>query len=93
MIVGIIYVELFLPQVRSLKEKRSIIKSFKQKILNKFNVSISEVDFLDKWQRSALGFGIVSTEKAHLDSVINKLKSFIDREGRVIVTRWDMRTV
>jgi uncharacterized protein YlxP (DUF503 family) len=90
MIVGIVYVELYLPQVCSLKEKRSVIKSLKQKILN---VSISEVDFLDKWQRSALGLGVVTTETAHLDSVITKLESFIDQESRVIITRWDMRMV
>ena len=76
MIARIISVELYLPQVRSLKEKRSILKSLIQKIRNSFNVSISEVDYHDKWQRAALGVGVVTTDPAQLDSITAKLEMF-----------------
>ncbi len=91
MIVGIVYVELFIPQAGSLKEKRSVIKSLKSRIQNKFNVSISEVDFLDKWQRAAFGISIVSTDKPHLDSIMRSLETFIEGEYRVLPTRWEVR--
>ena len=91
MIVGIIYLEMHIPQVSSLKEKRSILKSLKQKIHNEFNVSIAEVDYLDKWQRSAFGICIISNERAHFDSQVSKLESFIEHENRIVMTHWDLR--
>ncbi len=93
MIARIISVELYLPQVRSLKEKRSILKSLIQKIRNSFNVSISEVDYHDKWQRAALGVGVVTTDHAQLDSITAKLEMFIEREVRVNIMLWNMRLV
>jgi len=91
MIVGIVYLEMHIPEAGSLKEKRSILNSLKRKIHNKFNVSVTEVDFLDKWQRAAFGIGIVSPERAHLDSILAKLESFIAQEFRISITRWDVR--
>ncbi len=93
MVVGIISLELYLPQVRSLKEKRSILKSLIQKIRNSFNVSISEVNYHDKWQRAGLGVGVVTTDQAQLDSISAKLEMFIEREIRVNITLWNMRLV
>lgn len=91
MIVGIVYLEMYIPQAGSLKEKRSILSSLKQKILNQFNVSVAEVDFFDKWQRAAFGIGVVSAEMAHLDSILAKLEAFIAQEFRITITRWDVR--
>jgi len=93
MIVGIVYLEMHIPQAGSLKEKRSVLNSLKQKIHGKFNVSVAEVDFFDKWQRAAFGIGIVSAEKAHLDSILARLESFIAEELRITVTHWDVRLV
>ena len=93
MVVGIVYLELFIPQAGSLKEKRSVLCSLKQKIRKKFNVSITEVEYLDKWQRAALGVGIVNTERAHLDSVLSELETFIARDHRVTITHWELRLV
>jgi len=91
MIVGIVYVELHVPQAGSLKEKRSVINSLKTKIQNKFNVSIAEVDFFDKWQRAALGLSIVSSDKGRLDSTLESIEAYISRELRVYTTRWEVR--
>jgi uncharacterized protein YlxP (DUF503 family) len=51
MIVGLLTLELYLFEAQSLKEKRIIIKSLKDRIKNKFNVSVAEVDANDLWQR------------------------------------------
>lgn len=48
MIIAVIYFEIHIPQAQSLKEKRSAVNSIKKKIRNKFNVSVAEIDFLDK---------------------------------------------
>jgi len=93
MVFGLVYVEVVIPQAESLKEKYRVIKSLKQRIRNRFNVSIAEVDYLDKWQRAALGIGIVCTNSTELDSIMGKLESFIHQEFRVSVIRWDTRVV
>lgn len=91
MIVGIIYCELHIPAAGSLKEKRSVIKSIKQRIRNKFNVSVAEVGFLDKWQRAALGIVSVSSDKNHIDAIHDNIEKFIASDFRVVLTRWEVR--
>jgi uncharacterized protein YlxP (DUF503 family) len=60
MIIGVLTLELHLPESNSLKSKRIIIKSLKDRIKNKFNVSIAEIDGNDLWQRCVLGAACVA---------------------------------
>ena len=83
MLIGSMQIELFIPASVSLKEKRFILKSIKTKIQNKFNVSIAEIDYLDKWQRSCLGVACVSNERKFLDKVLNGVVKVIENENRV----------
>ena len=82
MFIGIGRVEIFLPGLNSLKSKRRIINSIKGKIRAKFNVGVSEIDFLDKWQRSSIGIVGVSNDskflQSLLDKIINQIKEFRD---------------
>ena len=55
MVVGVCTLDLHLPGVDSLKGKRQILLSLKERIQRKFNVSIAEVDGQDLWQRAVLG--------------------------------------
>jgi len=80
MILGVLRVELYLQGCSSLKEKRMIIKSLKDRISKKFNVSVAELDYLDKWQRALLAFAIVSNSKSHSDEVLQKIFQLIDNE-------------
>ena len=56
MVLGILRVELFLPENGSLKEKRHLIRSIKDKVRSSLNVSVAEVDHHDLWQRASLAF-------------------------------------
>jgi uncharacterized protein YlxP (DUF503 family) len=85
MLVGIVRVVLFLPCSSSLKEKRFVLQSLKNKIRNRFNVSIAEVDFHDKWQRSCLGISCVSNDRRHIDEMISKVISAVEKDDRVEV--------
>ncbi|MEK6545144.1 MAG: DUF503 domain-containing protein [Nitrospinota bacterium] len=78
MFVGICRIELFLHSNDSLKGKRRILKSIKERIRNNFNVSISEVGSNDKWQTAEIGVAAISNEKRHLNSILNKVVDFID---------------
>jgi uncharacterized protein YlxP (DUF503 family) len=81
MIVGTATVEIFVPHSGSLKSKRSVVKRVQERIRRKFNVSISEIGYLDKWQRSLLGVAIVSNETRFADQVLAKVVREMEAEG------------
>ena len=70
--------ELHLPDVGSLKGKRQIVKSLKEKVKNRFDVSIAEVDHLDSWQRSTLAVACVSHDSRHANEVVDKVMDFME---------------
>jgi len=76
-------VQVFLPESRSLKDKRQVIKSLKDRIRRRFEVAVAEVDHNDLWQRSALGIATVSTASQHANEVLSKAIRLIEQEPRV----------
>jgi hypothetical protein len=86
MVIGLLTVELFLPQVNSLKNKRHILKSVTTRVRNKFNVSISETGNNDLWQRASLSCCIVTNEASYANQVMSKVISEIGRnlEGEIL---------
>ena len=83
MIVGILELQLFIPEANSLKSKRQALKSLKDKIRRKFNVSIAEIDSNDKWQRATLGAACVSSDKRLLNSVLSKVVNLVEAQHSV----------
>jgi uncharacterized protein YlxP (DUF503 family) len=84
--VGLLSVELFLPDAQSLKDKRMVLRQVKDR-LKKFNVSVAEVEHQQLWQRA--GLGIVSISNGH-DLVDKSLDAVLDEIERVqpgVVTR------
>ncbi len=76
--VGICVVELYIPGVSSLKGKRSVVKSVKERVKNRFNVSVAEVDFHDLHQRSAIGIAMVGNDSRKLNSSLDKIVNYIE---------------
>jgi len=83
MVVGILKVSLHIQGSRSLKDKRRVVRSVKERVKRKFNVSIGEVDSLDNHQTAQLGVCVVSTEVAHADSQLNKTLDLISSQADV----------
>jgi uncharacterized protein len=79
MVVGVCTIDLHLPGIGSLKGKRQILLSLKERIKNTYNVSIAEVDANDLWQRAVLGVACVANDGRHvnrvLDSVLNAVRA------------------
>jgi len=67
---------------RSLKEKRKVLKSLKDRLL-RLNLSVSEVADNDKWQAATIGMAMVSNDAAFLNSVIDKVILDIESEDEV----------
>ena len=78
MVVGVLRLELLLHDNHSLKGKRSVLRTIKARVQNKFNVSIAECDDQDLWQRATLGVSQVGTDQAHVDSCLREVVHFID---------------
>jgi uncharacterized protein len=86
MFIGVLYMEIHMPGVTCLKGKRRIVQSIKANIRNKFNASVSEVDFQDKWQRAAIGVAIAGGERAHIEVELHKALSFVENRDDLEVT-------
>lgn len=77
MVVGICKVELHIPQTNSLKGKRRILKSLKDRIKHRFNVAVAEIDNHDFYQRATLGIVSISNDRKYLDSILAKVMELI----------------
>ncbi len=85
MFIGSVEIDLNLPGVNSLKEKRKIVKSLLARLQNKFNISISEVDLNDRMRSARIGAAVVSNDKIHADQVIAAVVRTIEGNPEVIV--------
>ena len=74
----------------SLKDKRSIIQKIKQKTKNKFNVSISEIEYQNEWHKAMIGISIVSSDSKYSNTVMNKVVDFIENIYPGIIEDWDL---
>jgi len=77
MVVGVLQIELAIPDAFSLKDKRRVIKSLKDRIAHGHNVSVAEVGALDEHRRSILGFAMVSNDSRYVESALSKLVDFV----------------
>lgn len=80
MFISVLKVTLFIPGAQSLKDKRRVLKRLKDKMKNKFNISIAEVEDMDLWQRSTLGVAVVGNDNSFTDSVLDSIRKFISSE-------------
>lgn len=79
MIIGTCKVYLFADWVYSLKDKRMAAKSLIDRIKNKFNVSVAEIENQDMHKSIVIGFVCVTNETSHANSIINNVVNFIEQ--------------
>jgi uncharacterized protein YlxP (DUF503 family) len=79
MIVGVLKVSLLLRESHSLKDKRRVVKSIKDRVRARTNAAIAEVASQDLWQRADLGAVTVSSSRVHAESVLKEVLKIIDR--------------
>jgi uncharacterized protein YlxP (DUF503 family) len=77
-VLGICQFTIQLPESRSLKDKRRVVKSIIERVQNRFNVSIAEVDGQDLWQVASIGLACVSNSAAHADETLQHVIRFVD---------------
>lgn len=82
MVVGVIGWDLEIPGCQSLKEKRRVVKSLKDRLHDRFNVSVAETAHQDSWQRAELTAAVVSTDRRHADSVLEHADTLVQSDPR-----------
>jgi uncharacterized protein len=87
MIVGLCTVELFISESQSLKDKRQVLHSLKDRLHDKFNLSVAEVDGQDLWQKSVLGMACVANEGSHVNQVLDQALNLIKGVPAVEIVR------
>jgi uncharacterized protein YlxP (DUF503 family) len=70
--------ELHLAACQSLKDKRQILKSLKDRLHQRFNVSAAETDHQDLWQRAELTVAVVSTDRRHAEDVLREADRLVE---------------
>jgi hypothetical protein len=68
-----------------LKEKRQILRSIKDRVRNRFNVSIAEVGYLEEWQRATLAVACVSNEAKVVDEMLSKVVDCVEGHGLALL--------
>ncbi|MCD5397436.1 DUF503 domain-containing protein [candidate division NPL-UPA2 bacterium] len=90
MVIGILNIDLSIPGSNSLKGKRHVLKSLKDKIRGKFNVSLAEVGNKDLWQRANLGIAVISDDRRQANKVLSKVIELIELASDIELLNYEM---
>ncbi len=66
--------EVHLPYAHSLKDKRQVLRSLKDRLRSHFNVAVAEVDHQELWQRATIGVVSISNEQAHVSRLLERVE-------------------
>jgi uncharacterized protein YlxP (DUF503 family) len=83
--VGVLQLELSIPEANSLKDKRRVVLSLKDKIAHGHNVSVAEVGALDEHRRCLMGVAMVSNDKRYVEGGLSKLVDFVRMNSSAVL--------
>ena len=85
--------ELHIPTSRSLKEKRAVLRPIVEGLRHRFQISVAEVGYQDKWQRALIGMAVVSDSYGHAAEVVANVERWVWSKPDVEVTRFETEWV
>ncbi len=77
MMIGLLEIDLFSEQFHSLKEKRRLLSSLKERLKHKFNIAVMESDFQDLWQQAQLSVVSLGANRSILENTFKQIEDFI----------------
>ena len=85
--IGLLTLEIHLPEAHSLKDKRQVLRSLKDRLSAHFNVAVAELEHQDLWQRSRVGVVSISGDGKHLEESMETIAAESERLlGRDLVS-------
>lgn len=91
--IGVLRVRFLILDAHSLKEKRMVLRSLKDRLSSQFNISVAEVGSNDKWQLGELGIATVANDGKFVSSVLDEVKNFIGRHPTVRLIDADVEVI
>lgn len=91
MVVGIVRIELFIPGSQSLKDKRQVIRSLKDRLRERLHAAVAEVDHHELWQRAALGLAVVGADGGQVHELLNHARRITEQAYAAQITDWQER--
>jgi uncharacterized protein len=86
--IGLLTLEIHIPDARSLKDKRQVLRSLKDRLRAHFNVAVAELEHQDLWQRSRVGVVSISGDAKHLEESLTAVAAESERLlGRDLVSQ------
>jgi len=85
MVIGLLEARISIPESRSLKDKRSVIRSLKDRITNKMNVSVAEVGSQDAWKFADFAFVTVAATRDVVDKRLSRLQEILRGDPRYVL--------
>ncbi|HEY2352331.1 MAG TPA: DUF503 domain-containing protein [Candidatus Acidoferrum sp.] len=76
--VGLLTLELYIQHAQSLKDKRQVLRSLKDRLRAKFNVAVAELEYQDTWQRSVVGVVTLANEEHHVEESLQHVLAEAD---------------
>ena len=88
MLVSVALYEIHIPHAQSLKEKRMVVKSLRDKLRNRFEISAGEVGLHDSHQRARMAVSFVGIDQAGADAVLERILAFVETNTDATLTGW-----
>jgi uncharacterized protein YlxP (DUF503 family) len=88
MLVVVAFIELDIEFSQSLKDKRQVVRSLKDRLRNTFNVSANEVGLLDVHQRARLAVSFVAHDNAGADATLEKIEHFVESSTDAVLAEF-----
>jgi uncharacterized protein YlxP (DUF503 family) len=93
MFIGVLRLTFHIPAARSLKEKRSVVRKFRDKVRARFDVSVSEVDEKDVHQRAVFGVAVVSGDASVCDAVLEQVARVAETQQDAVLTQRETEVI
>jgi uncharacterized protein YlxP (DUF503 family) len=85
--LGLLTIELHLPEAQTLKDKRQVLQSLLDRLGARFNLSVAETDGNDLHQRAEIALACVSNSTEHCHEVLDKALAMVESEPRAEIVR------
>ena len=89
MIVGIVSIQIHIPEARSLKDKRRVVQALVARMHERYRVSVAETDHHDAHQRAEIGVAAVGKSEGEVSRLLARLRDEIESRGDALVTRFE----
>jgi uncharacterized protein YlxP (DUF503 family) len=76
--IGVLRLTFYIPESGSLKGKRRVLRSLKDRLRSQFNVSIAEIGHQDLWQKAEIAVALVASDREYADKVLQTILNKVE---------------